>query len=122
MQVNQTGRQDRTGPTGRNARFLFVAQLLAVGSIIALACRIRYLHLIDTMRRQYLEEHGQLDIPEALYFDGKAASAVVLVALVWLVLQLTSLGMFCLNQRDAGKPVKFVFWTLWLAACGLWLV
>ena len=49
-----------------------IAQVLLAGAGLDTAIRCWHLHHMDALRQQYQANHGPIDIPEAMYFDGLA--------------------------------------------------
>jgi len=103
-------------------RAVIVAYLLVFGAIGALAVVSWHRDKVNSLREQYSQQHGPIDIPEALYFDSMACSVQIPVLLLWFVLQLTSAFVFCVNSRGVGYSGGLVFWMLWSIAWGLCLI
>ncbi len=96
-------------PRGR----ILVAHLLVVGAFVVLAIAVWHRREVDTQRQRFREQHGSIDIPEAIYFDSLAASVQIPALLTWLGLQLASAVLFCFNRKEAAWPALLTFWTLW---------
>ncbi len=95
-------------------RRMIFAHLLVVGAMIAVAVGFWHRHKVDSLREQFFQRHGEIDIPEALYFDGMAVSVRVPVLLIWFGLQATAPIVFVLNRQGVGYRAGVLFWSLWL--------
>lgn len=113
--VGEDWARGRGHPVSRlPGRMVLLSQLLVAGAIVALAVGFWHGYEMDELRQCYLERHGTIDVPEALYFDWMAARVRVPVLLAWLSLQGTSVLVFWFNRSAAGLTARQVFWTLWL--------
>ncbi len=103
---------------------VYLAHLLVVAAFAAQLFAYRHGLWIDQLRADYRAKGNTIDIPEALYFDMKAAEIILPLHLLCILLQVVSLVVFLSNQKGAGWLCKLAFWMLWLAPwgfCCYWL-
>jgi hypothetical protein len=107
------------GPTPRrDSRWPVVMTFLLVsGAIGALTVVSWHRHRVDSLREQYRQKYGDIEVPAAIYFDGVAVSVQGPFLLLWFVLQLASALVFCFACKGVGYSRGLLFWSLWLTYC-----
>lgn len=103
-------------------RVVWLFQVLALGAVIASGIALLSRANAIQLRHQYLQKHGEIDIPEAMYFDHQAMSISLPTFVIWLFLQITSVVSFFRKVRSVGNAAQLVFWGLWLYALGMWFM
>jgi len=96
-----------------------LAHVLVVASGVALATAVCHSHKVDILRERWLQQHGEIDIPEALYFDGIAAAVELPLLALWLILLVVSLLVFCGTKNEFGPVSRLAFLAIWLPSSGL---
>jgi hypothetical protein len=98
-----------------------LAYLLVAASILSQGFGLWHRHKVTLLRDQYFDRQGEIDIPEAMYFDSMAFSVAIRVIPIWFLLQLASAIVFCGKGGRVRFYVELVYLVLWLISWGLCL-
>jgi hypothetical protein len=96
-----------------------LAHFLVVASGVALATAVWHSQKVNILREQWLQQHGEIDIPEAIYFDGMTASVELPLLALWLILLVVSFMTFCGTKKALGPVSRLAFLAIWLPSSGL---
>ena len=91
----------------------YLPHLLVLAAIAVLAVGLWHRQKVDFLRQDFRARGGEIDIPEALYFDSMAASVQIPVLLGWMVFQAGSALAFCWRWNSMGGWPRLVFVALW---------
>jgi len=96
-----------------------LAYVMPVVALCAMVAAFWQSNYVDELRENYMRRHGSIDIPEAMYFDGKAAFVIAPALLAFLVCQVLAVVFFVLSWRPWSWLFALSLWALWAAAWGL---
>ena len=103
-------------------KFEVFVLVLVAGALLASGMAALWRNHVQDMRVQYESEGRTIDIPEALYFDGKAMSVTLPAFVILLALAVVSAIVCCRQRKRISYPAGFLFWSLWLIALGMWFL